>query len=80
MDYSNWGRVLAERFPTERLSEAELAHREAEWVALKQRLPKGQQVTGVVIARAHFGAWLDIGVGFPALLEIVSIVGMTPER
>lgn len=80
MDYTNWGRALAERFPTDRMSEAELARNEEEWAALKFRLPTGQQVTGVVIAEAHFGAWIDIGVGFPALLEIVCFAGMTPER
>ena len=40
----------------------------------------GQSVTGVVVAKAQFGAWLDIGVGFPALLEIVCIEGLTPQR
>jgi hypothetical protein len=80
MDYADWGRVLAERFPTDRMSEAELARNEAEWAALKLRLPTGQQATGVVIAKAPFDAWIDIGVGFPALLEIVCIAGMDPER
>src|SRR3954447_20761929 len=28
----------------------------------------------------HFGAWVDLGVGFPALLEIIVIAGLTPER
>ena len=28
----------------------------------------GDTFTGTVIARAPFGVWLDIGIGFPALL------------
>jgi ribosomal protein S1 len=72
---ANWGEVLLERFPPR-----EAAKTEREWEAPKQRLSPGQSVTGVVIAKAHFGAWLDIGVGFPALLEIMSIAGLTPER
>ena len=47
---------------------------------LKERLHVGRSVTGVVFARAPFGAWVDLGVGFPALLEIICIAGLTPER
>ena len=47
---------------------------------LSRRVSLGQSVTGVVVAKAHFGAWLDIGAGFPALLEITCIAGLTPER
>ena len=28
----------------------------------------------------HFGAWVDLGVGFPGLLEIIYVAGLTPER
>ncbi|MBA4191577.1 MAG: hypothetical protein C0467_26660 [Planctomycetaceae bacterium] len=80
MDYTDWGRLLSERFPTEGKTEAELERTESEWSSLKERLTTGQSVTGVVIAKAHFGAWIDIGVGFPALLEIVCIAGLTPEH
>ena len=38
--------------------------------AVKASLSVGQQVSGVVIARAPFGVWLDIGVAFPALLLV----------
>jgi hypothetical protein len=54
--------------------------RAADWEALKQRLAYGRSVTGTVVAKSPFGAWVDIGVGFPALLEIVVIAGLTPER
>jgi ribosomal protein S1 len=50
-----------------------------DWEKLKQRLAFGQTVTGVVVGRSPFGAWVDIGVGFPALLEILVIAGLTPE-
>jgi ribosomal protein S1 len=54
--------------------------RAAEWEALKQRLTIGQPVTGRVVAKSPFGAWVDLGVGFPALLEIVVMADLTPER
>ena len=66
---------LSEEFPNRSAAGAEQA-----WKALKSRLSVGQSVTGVVVAKAHFGAWLDIGAGFPALLEITCIAGLTPER
>jgi hypothetical protein len=75
MEFDDWGRVLAERFPAGNPAEVE-----REWAAVKQRLPVGQSVTGVVVARAHFGAWVDLGVGFPGLLEAIDITGMTPGR
>ena len=75
MPDSEWSRLLTERFPPR---DTETNRRE--WDALKQRLPIGQIVTGTVIAKAPFGAWLDIGVGFPALLLIPHIEGLTPER
>ena len=49
------------------------------WDEAKQRLPVGTSVTGRVVARYPFGAFLDIGLGFPALLEIIEIEGLTPE-
>lgn len=54
--------------------------RSSEWEALKRRLIVGQAVTATVVAKSPFGAWLDLGVGFPALLEIVVMAGLTPER
>jgi hypothetical protein len=45
-----------------------------------QRLAVGQTVTGTVVAKSPFGAWIDLGVGFPALLEILVMEGLTPER
>ena len=75
MDYSHWGRLLTARFPPRDAAEAE-----REWEAVKQRLSVGQSVAGMVVAKAPFGAWIDIGFGFPALLEIICIAGLTPER
>src|SRR5262245_29791726 len=54
--------------------------RSAEWDALKQRIAVGQTVTGTVVAKSPFGAWIDFGVGFPGLLEILVIEGLTPEQ
>jgi ribosomal protein S1 len=73
--YADWGHLLVERF-----CHRDPALAEREWSALKERVAVGQSVTGVVFAKAHFGAWVDLGVGFPALLEIPNIAGLTPER
>jgi ribosomal protein S1 len=74
MPYEEWGRLLVERFPPR---EPETDQRE--WEALKKHLAVGQGVTGVVVAKAPFGAWLDIGAGFPALLLLPDIAGLTSE-
>jgi hypothetical protein len=75
MLYDGWDQVLAERFPPrDPLTERR------DWDSLRQRLSIGQWVRGVVVARAGFGAWLDIGVGFPALLLLPDVAGITPER
>lgn len=50
------------------------------WHALKTRLPVDSLVEGTVFQKAHYGAWIDLEVGFPALLEIIYIEGLTPER
>jgi hypothetical protein len=54
--------------------------RAAAWNAAKAQLPNDSSVTGVVVAKYPFGVFVDIGVGFPALLEIIFIDGMTPEQ
>lgn len=50
------------------------------WEALRQQLVYGQSVTGTVVGKSPFGAWVDLGVGFPGLLEITVIAGLTPEK
>src|SRR5262245_45228589 len=75
MKYEDWGRLLLDRF-----SPRDPESDQQDWEAVKQRLAVGQTVTGIVIAKALFGAWLDIGVGFPALLLIPDVAGLTPER
>lgn len=54
--------------------------RSAEWETLKQRLIIDRAVTGRVVAKSPFGVWVDLGVGYPALLEIVVMKDLTPER
>jgi ribosomal protein S1 len=44
---------------------------ETAWELVKTRLHAGSRVSGKVVARYIFGIFLDIGVGFPALLEII---------
>lgn len=50
------------------------------WEALKRRLPIDSRVSGVVVRKEPYGAWLDIGAGFPTLIEIIYIDGLTPEK
>ena len=52
---------------------------ESAWQAVVQSLNLGQSVTGKVVARADYGAWIDLGVGFPALLQTVMMQGMDHE-
>src|SRR5271154_2325977 len=75
MTHPDWGHLVAERFPR-RDADAE----ERDWEALTQRIRVGQSVSGTVIAKAPFGAWIDLDFGFPALLEIIGIDGLTPEK
>lgn len=51
-----------------------------EWAALKSRLSLGQSVSGKVVQRESYGAWIDIGVGFPALLLLPRIRDLTGEQ
>jgi ribosomal protein S1 len=70
----DWRCQLANAFP-----KREAAKETAEWIALKQRLAVGDRVTGVVVARAEFGVWLDLGVGFPGLMLVPDLAGLSPE-
>ena len=40
-----------------------------EWRSMKESLTPSTQVEGVVVATKYYGVFLDIGVGFPALLS-----------
>jgi ribosomal protein S1 len=44
--------------------------RAADWDLVKAGLKVGSRLSGKVAARYIFGIFVDIGVGFPALLEI----------
>jgi hypothetical protein len=75
MRYDEWPEILARRFPQRDSSQIEL-----EWSLLKDRVAVWQSVTGTVLAKAPFGAWIDIGVGFPSLLLIPEIAGLSPKQ
>lgn len=47
----------------------------ARWPEVRARLAVGQAARGDVVARAHFGVWVDIGVGLPALLLVPEMAG-----
>lgn len=72
--YDDWLDVLSERFPA-RDPDTTLRN----WGELRSRFVIGQAVTGVVVTRAPFGAWLDPGLGFPALIAITGLSDLTPE-
>ncbi len=50
------------------------------WNQLKQTLKIGQEVEGVVVHKAPFGDFIDIGMGFMALLEIIQMPELTPDK
>ncbi len=64
-DFGQWGQDIRARFP------AWMTPAAAEiWPRCLGRLEIGQPVTGEIIARAPFGVWIDIGVGWPAVVLI----------
>ena len=73
--YDGWREILAERFP-----KYDSRQRDTEWAQVKQKLTIGQSIIGAVMARAPFGAWIELGIDFPALLAITVIADLTPER
>lgn len=44
-----------------------------------ERLHEGDQVSGIVVARAPFGAWIDLGLGFPAMIELPRIAELAAD-
>lgn len=51
-----------------------------EWAAVQARLGAGVAVRGPVIARRPFGVFVDIGAGFPALLEVIQFEDARERR
>jgi hypothetical protein len=49
--------------------------RRDDWELLKSQIPVLGRVIGKVVARYPFGVFLDIGVGFPALLLVPDFEG-----
>jgi hypothetical protein len=75
-----WNPPLARHPESYRFLSPDLPSTARAWEALKQWLPIDSQVSGVVWAREPYGAWIDLGLGFPALLEIIYIERLTAER
>ena len=42
----------------------------ADWDRVKAAVPVGTEVSGRVVARQPFGVFVDLGLGFPGLLEV----------
>ena len=64
-DQFTWDRDIRTAFPHWQ-TEVAASH----WQSETESLKLGQQVSGLVVARAPFGVWVDIGVSFPALLLV----------
>jgi ribosomal protein S1 len=45
--------------------------KERAWEHAKTLLRSGDTVTGEVIKQYHFGVFVEIGIGFPALLQVI---------
>ena len=52
---------------------------EDKWTEVLQKLKIGDEVSGVVVNKAHFGDYIDLGVGFDGLLLIPDMIELTPE-
>ncbi|MBD0256740.1 MAG: hypothetical protein ICV83_13560 [Cytophagales bacterium] len=50
------------------------------WNDVKTRLKIGQEVAGRVVHKAPFGDFIDIGAGFPTLLEILQMPEPPPGQ
>lgn len=68
-----WGAKLRARFP-------DLEQRAEHWADIKTRVAPGDELEGEVVARAAFGVWVDIGLGVPALLEVIEFVDADTRR
>jgi ribosomal protein S1 len=49
--------------------------RKGDWERIKSQFSVGERVTGKVVARYPFGVFLDLGVGFPALILVPDFEG-----
>jgi hypothetical protein len=65
----NWGKELKNAFPD---WDAGKSNHDS-WDEAVDDLQIGEEVSGTVVDRAPFGIFVDIGVGFPALLQIIMI-------
>ena len=73
--YGEWDTLLREHF-----GDYTSTTNQSLWDSVRAKLSIGDQTNGTVISKAPFGAWIDIDEGFPGLLEIISIKGLTPEN
>lgn len=53
--------------------------RAVSWAAVKDQLVGGKTVRGRVVLEVSYGRFLDLGVGFPALLQAVDSGGLVSE-
>lgn len=70
-----WVAAVRARFPDWQTPEAL-----QRWTSVFDQLKIGHPVSGEVIARAHFGVWVDFGVSFPGLLLVTNMEDAGPGR
>lgn len=51
-----------------------------EWSEARSGLAVGQMISGRAVDRRPLGVFVDVGVGFPALLEVVRFEGARQRR
>lgn len=56
------------------------SERSSEWQNVKEQLAGGKEVRGKVVLEMHFGRFVDIGCGFPALLKAVEERGTAASK
>ncbi|WP_210462179.1 hypothetical protein [Rufibacter roseolus] len=53
---------------------------EDSWNEVKKKFKIGDEVEGIVVHKAPFGDFIDLGVEFLALLEVIVVKDLTPEK
>jgi ribosomal protein S1 len=74
MKLDDWDKYVGSAFPDH------LKKDRRSWLAAITGIELGDEVSGRIVARAPFGIWIDIGVGYPALLEIIMIKDFDREQ
>ena len=50
------------------------------WNSLKSQFSEGDKLVGQIFVKAPYGVHLDVGLAFPALLEIIQMPGLVYDE